>query len=123
MVYLVFGFHVQDPFSGSNGPRTLFRKESHFIPIERVGENVGATSEEKMAGIVLTGGLRPSESVLRVIRAMPIPVLLTQEDSYQVASMVHDLNVKTRPDDAEKISLIRDIVARNVNVKTIVEAL
>ena len=29
-----------------------------------------------MAGIVLTGNLRPSDSVLKVIRAMPYPVLL-----------------------------------------------
>lgn len=84
---------------------------------------IEAHSEDKMAGIVLTGGLRPTDGVLKVIRAMPIPVLLTQEDSYQVASKVHDLNVKTRPGDAEKISLIRDIVARNVDVKKIVEAL
>jgi len=80
-------------------------------------------SQEKMAGIVLTGGLRPGDGVLKAIRAMPIPVLLTEEGSYQVASKVHDLNVKTRPDDAEKISLIRDIVANNVNVKKIVETL
>jgi len=80
-------------------------------------------SQEKMAGIVLTGGLRPDDGVLKVIRAMPIPVLLAGEGSYQVASKVHDLNVKTRPDDAEKISLIRDIVAKNVNVKRIVETL
>ena len=39
-----------------------------------------------MAGIVLTGNLRPGPSVLKVIRAMPIPVLLTAQDSYQVAS-------------------------------------
>ena len=61
--------------------------------------------------------------MLKVIRAMPIPVLLTEEGSYQIASKVHDLNVKIRPDDAEKISLIRDIIARNVNVKRIVETL
>jgi BioD-like phosphotransacetylase family protein len=84
---------------------------------------IDAHSPEKMAGIVLTGGLRPGGDVLKVIRSMPIPVLLTPEDSYQVASKVHDLNVKTRPDDAEKISLIRDIVAKNVNVKKIVETL
>jgi BioD-like phosphotransacetylase family protein len=82
-----------------------------------------ANSTDQMAGIVLTGGLRPSEAVLRVIRTMPIPVLLAQPDSYQVASRVHDLNVKTTPADAQKISLIRDLVARNVNVKKIVESL
>jgi hypothetical protein len=76
-----------------------------------------------MAGIVLTGGLRPSDSVLKIIQAMPIPVLLVKEDSYKVASKVHNLTVKTRPTDAEKISLIRDIVARNVNVEKIVKSL
>jgi len=50
-------------------------------------------------------------------------VLLAQADSYQVASKVHNLTVKTRPTDAEKISLIRDIVAQNVNVKKIIQSL
>jgi BioD-like phosphotransacetylase family protein len=84
---------------------------------------IDAQSKEKMAGIVLTGGLRPSPSVLKVIQAMPIPVLLAKADSYQVASKVHNLTVKTRPSDAEKISLIRDIVAKNVNLKKILQAL
>jgi BioD-like phosphotransacetylase family protein len=54
---------------------------------------------------------------------MRIPVLLAKDDSYQVASTVHDLTVKTRPTDAEKISLIRDLVAKNVNVKKILDSL
>jgi BioD-like phosphotransacetylase family protein len=80
-------------------------------------------SEEIMAGIVLTGGLRPDENVLKALQSMPIPVLLAKSDSYQVASKVHNLTVKTRPTDAEKISLIRDIVAKNVNVKKIIDSL
>ena len=88
---------------------------------------VGATtvphSDQKMAGIVLTGGLRPGENVLKALQALPIPVLLAKADSYQVASKVHNLTVKTRPTDARKIALIRDIVARHVNVKKIIEAL
>jgi BioD-like phosphotransacetylase family protein len=84
---------------------------------------IDAQSKEKMAGIVLTGGLRPPESILKIIRTMPIPVLLAQADSYQVASKVHNLTVKTRPSDSEKISVIRDIVAKNVNLKKILQAL
>ena len=84
---------------------------------------IDAQSDEKMTGIVLTGGLRPPENILKIIRAMPIPVLLAQADSYEVASKVHNLIVKTRPADAEKISLIRDIVAKNVNVKKIINSL
>ena len=80
-------------------------------------------AQEMMAGIVLTGNLRPDADVLKVIRAMPIPVLLTAEDSYRVASKVHDLTVKTRPSDAGKISLIRDLVAQNVNLEKILKSL
>jgi BioD-like phosphotransacetylase family protein len=84
---------------------------------------IEADSDNQMAGIVLTGGLRPSDAVLKIIRTLPIPVLLAHDDSYQVASKVHDLTVKTRPNDVEKISLIRDLIARSVNVKKILEAL
>ena len=85
--------------------------------------SIEAGSDEKIAAIVLTGGTRPSNGVLKFIRVMPIPILLAQADSYQVASQVHDLTVKTRPKDAEKISLIRDLIAQNVNVKKIVETI
>ena len=78
---------------------------------------------DTMAGIVLTGGLRPSDSVLKALQTLPIPVLLAQADSYQVASKVHDIIVKTRPADAEKISLIRDLVAKHINVKKIIDSL
>jgi len=84
---------------------------------------IDAKGNERLAGIVLTGGLRPSDSVLKAVRTLPAPVLLAQQDSYQVASTVHDLTVKTRPGDVEKISLIRDLIAKTVNVKRILEAL
>ena len=78
---------------------------------------------ENMAGIVLTGGLQPSENVMKALKTMPIPVLLAKADSYQIASRVHDTIVKTRPADAEKISLIREIIANHINVKKIIESL
>ena len=85
--------------------------------------SIESQSDDRLAGIVLTGGLRPSESVLKVIRTMPIPVLLAQQDSYRAASKVHDLTVKTRPKDAEKISLIRDLIAKNVDVEKILKTM
>jgi BioD-like phosphotransacetylase family protein len=84
---------------------------------------VGSQGDGNMAGIVLTGNLRPSASVMNIIDSIQIPVLFTTQDSYQVASKVHDLTVKTRPGDAGKISLIRDLIARNVNVQKILDSL
>jgi BioD-like phosphotransacetylase family protein len=87
------------------------------------GATMSPHSDDKMAGIVLTGGIRPAENVLKALQALPIPVLLAKADSYQVASRVNNITVKTRPTDAKKISLIRDIVAKNVNVKKIIQSL
>lgn len=79
--------------------------------------------KEGLAGIVLAGDLRPSSNVLKVIREMPFPVLLANESSYYVASKVHDIIVKTRPSDLEKIALIRDMIAENVDVQKILNSL
>jgi BioD-like phosphotransacetylase family protein len=81
------------------------------------------SQNDGLAGIVLTGDMRPSPNVLKVIKEMPFPVLLTPEDSYQVASTVHDLIVKTRPNETEKIALIRDLIARHVDVNRILKSL
>lgn len=77
---------------------------------------------EGLAGMVLTGGQRPSASVLRVVEAMPFPVLLSKQETYRVASKVHDLTVKTRPTDTKKIEVIRDLVAKYVDVEKILKA-
>jgi len=75
----------------------------------------------KLSGIILTDEIKPSKRVLEIIRRMPYPVLMTPDDSYQVASTVHDLIVKTRPGDAAKIALIRDLVKTHVDVGGIVD--
>ncbi len=80
-------------------------------------------SEHSLAGIVLTGNLRPGDNVLKVIQNMDFPVLLAKADSYEVASRVHDLIVKTRPDDLEKISVIRDLIRDHVDVQKILDKL
>lgn len=76
-----------------------------------------------LAGIILTDNVRPSMEVLRIIREMPYPVLLAEGDSYEVASRVHDLTVKTRPADTRKIEAIREMVARYVDVRAILNLL
>lgn len=77
--------------------------------------------DHTLAGMVLTGNLRPGANVMKVIQEMKFPVLLAKEDSYEIASKVHDLIVKTRPDDLEKISVIRDLIGRHVDVKKILQ--
>ncbi len=85
--------------------------------------SLDAHPEDRIAGVVLTGNVRPSGALMKIIQTLPVPVLLAPQDSYEVASIVHDLTVKTRPSDAEKIAIIRDLIAKNVNLPKILESL
>ncbi len=89
----------------------------------KAAASAAADPNQKLAGVVLTENLRPSPAILRIIEKAPFPVLLAAEDSYEVASRVHNLIVKTRPGDTEKISIIRDIIAAHVDVNKILRAL
>ena len=73
--------------------------------------------------MILTRNLKPSQESQKVIGKMPFPVLCAAEDSYDVASRVHDLTVKIRPVDTQKIALIRDLIAQHVATNKILEAL
>ena len=76
-----------------------------------------------MAGVILSDGSAPMQSVLRLAKQLPCPVLLSEDDSYQVASTVHDLIVKLRPGDTEKIRLVQEIIAEHVRLDKIIDAL
>jgi len=89
----------------------------------RAATVAAADPDQELSGIVLTENLRPDPAIIRIIEQAPFPVLLATEDSYEVASRVHNLIVKTRPGDTEKISVIRDIIAENVDVNKILRAL
>src|SRR6476646_7455243 len=51
----------------------------------------GAGEADRALGIVLTGGYRPAAAVLDAIRAADLFATLVGEDTYQVASELHDL--------------------------------
>jgi BioD-like phosphotransacetylase family protein len=70
-------------------------------------------------GLVLTGGYRPRDAVLAAIRQADLFATLVSEDTYVVASEVHDLLVKTHPADREKIELIKQLVAEHLDIDRI----
>ena len=70
-------------------------------------------------GLVLTGGYRPRKAVIESIRRANLFATLVPDDTYTVASEVHDLLVKTHAADLEKIELIKELVASNLDVDRI----
>ena len=82
----------------------------------------GAEHPNRPLGFVLSGGYRPGARVLEMIRAANIFAVLMEGDTYTVASKVHDLLVKTHPEDLRKIEEIKQLVAGSLDVSRILAA-
>lgn len=76
-----------------------------------------------VAGILLTGGVRPHENIVRLLRRTNIPVVLVKGDSYSVAAAVNNLKIKIQPADTKKIVMARRLIKRFVNVQRILDSL
>jgi uncharacterized protein len=93
------------------GPRSLV-----IVPSDRedvIAAIVGAHrdgSSDGALGLVLSGGYRPSDRVIESIRRADLFATIVPEDTYAVASEVHDLLVKTHPADLGKIEEIKALV-------------
>ena len=72
-------------------------------------------------GLVLTGGYAPSPATIEAIRQADLFATLVPEDTYVVASEIHDLLVKTHPADVGKIAEIKALVWEHLFIDRILE--
>ncbi len=77
----------------------------------------------RIAGIVLSGGIKPQKAVLDLAKRAEIPLLLAEGDTYSVASSVHDLKVKIRPEDSRKTGIIKDLIEQYVDIGALTKQL
>jgi BioD-like phosphotransacetylase family protein len=105
------------------GPGVLVITPGDREDVLAAAAKYSAGAKEPLAGVILSDDLKPGDAALKAVKALPCPVLLARGDSYSVASQVHDLTVKTRPDDTQKIGLIQELIAGHVNLDRILQAL
>lgn len=77
----------------------------------------------KVCGIVLSCGITPEAPVMNLLERAQIPVLLAKSDTYDVATCLHDLTVKIRPCDKDKIEAVVKLVRENVDFKKILKGI
>ncbi len=73
----------------------------------------------QIAGMILTGGFLPHPEVVGVMKNTNIPVFTTELDTYTTASLIHDLTVKIRPQDTDKIEAVKNMVKDYVAIDEI----
>jgi hypothetical protein len=84
--------------------------------------SAGLPGTRSIAGIILTRDLKPHPKILDMLSETDIPVMTVERDSYEVASMINKMTVKTEPQDLDKIPVIKEMVMNNVDVSKIIEA-
>ena len=77
---------------------------------------------QRAVGMVLTGGYEPRPEVLDTIRQAGLFAAFAPDDTYAVASEIHDLLVKTHPSDSGKIELIKDLVWEHLKLDPVLAA-
>jgi hypothetical protein len=78
-------------------------------------------SVQSLAGLVFTGAIRPRERDLEAIREAGLFAYLVADETYAVASEVHDLLVKTHPADAAKIEATKRLVIDHFDVDRLLQ--
>ena len=85
--------------------------------------SLALTTKDIISGLVLTGGVHPRKSVQRVIQKTNIPVLLSKLDTYNVASKIHDMMVKIKPEETDKIQLIKQTYNKYFDISKLLDVL
>lgn len=89
----------------------------------RFGRSPDDPAATSLAGMVFSGGYRPREREMAAIRDSGLFAYLVEEGTYEAASEVHDLLVKTHPADLAKIDEIKRLVAEHFDVEALLTRL
>ena len=80
-------------------------------------------ASRRVSGMVLTGGFHPPTSILALLEKAGIPVVLCSQDTYSVASLLKEMRIKIRAEDADKIEAAKHLIRESVNISALVAAL
>lgn len=75
------------------------------------------------SGLIISGGMMPKRGSLNMLNKSKVPALITKEDTYSIASRVHSIVVKLKPQDKEKIKTIVDMVEKSIDIDKVVASL
>jgi BioD-like phosphotransacetylase family protein len=80
-------------------------------------------SPKRVAGLILSGGVAPKRRAYSALKSAGIPTLLSRLDTYDVAARVHDLTVKIKYRDNNKVKLAIDMVEKHVDLDMVISNL
>lgn len=124
--YLVAAMHVD------NFLNYIEKDQLIVTPGDRTDIILGAiaarlsSSTPDISGIVLTGGLEPPQSVVKLIagwQGAPLPIILTKHHTYRALIALQEIYGSIEPGDERKINTVLGLFEHHVNGKELVSRL
>lgn len=82
----------------------------------------GIAGARVLSGLILTRNVLPHPKLMAMIAKTRIPVVTCNDESFEVASRIHNMTVKTLPSDVDKIPIIKNLITKNINLDVIRDA-
>ena len=82
----------------------------------------GIAGNRILSGLVLTRNVLPHPKLMAMIAQTKIPVVTCRDESFEVATKIHAMTIKTTATDSEKISIIKDLITKNIDLNVIKSA-
>ena len=79
-----------------------------------------APKPKRIAGLILSGGHTPKRRIYNALKKTDIPTLMSRLNTYDVASRVHDLTVKIKSRDENKVKMVMDMIEKYVDVERMI---
>ena len=91
-----------------------------------VAAAMATTNGTPLAGLLLTHGVRPTESLINLCRSAlqtGVPVLLTHLDTFATAQHLTRMDTQVAIDDADRVQLIMETVANHLDMQVMMQQL
>jgi len=84
---------------------------------------VSSSSVENISGIILTGGLKPTEPIRNLIKGFPrmVPILSVKGNTFPTAAIVDKIHATLSPNDDRKITHALALFEKNVDLTQLAE--
>jgi BioD-like phosphotransacetylase family protein len=84
---------------------------------------IGVSKAYCVKGIILTAGVMPNKTIVKLVRRTNIPIILVNENTYETAQKLNNLIVKVRPQDTDKIEEATKLIKKYVDIEYIIESM
>ena len=82
---------------------------------------IGISKAYCVKGIILTGGIFPNKTILKLVKRTNIPMILVKETTYETAQKLNNLIVKIRAGDSDKIKRAEGLIKKYVDIESIID--